>query len=195
MDDHYTPQEERLLLQIARAAITCAARGEVPELPALDTLPEALRAPRACFVTLHTRGGALRGCTGVLTARQPLAHEVSRTAVQTALNDPRFLPLRPDELPNIEIELSLLTPPEKLAYDDPAGIPHLLRPHVDGVILRLGMRRATFLPQVWERAPEPEEFLDLLCQKMGALPGSWRTASAEVFTYRAIVIEEQSEPV
>jgi len=194
MDDHYTLQEERYLLHVARQAITQAARGETPDLPDIACLSEALRAPRACFVTLHTHAGTLRGCTGVLMARQPLAQEVSTTAAHTALHDPRFPPLRAEELSHVEIEISLLTPPEKLIFEDPADLPDLLRPNVDGVILILGARRATFLPQVWERVPDPEEFLDLLCQKMGLPDGMWRRADAEIFTYRAIVIEEQSEP-
>lgn len=188
---HYSSTEEQALLRIARAALTAAVLGRAA--PALDlaTLPPALREPRACFVTLHCLDGSLRGCTGVLMARQSLAEEVSQTAVQTAFNDPRFAPVCPAELPEIVIELSVLTVPEPLAYETPAAIPDLLQPFEDGVILMVDGRRATFLPQVWERAPEPVMFLDLLCHKMGLPPGAWSRAGVQVYTYRSVMIAEQ----
>ncbi|MBN1964955.1 MAG: AmmeMemoRadiSam system protein A [Anaerolineae bacterium] len=191
MQDEYTPQEQAMLLRIAREALETATAGLPLSLPDLETLPPALRAERACFVTLHTTDGALRGCTGVLVARQPLAHEVARTAVQTAFNDPRFPALQHSELPRTLIELSLLTPPEPLPFTRSDDLLHLLRPHVDGVIMSIGARRATFLPQVWERVSEPEDFLALLCQKMGLPPGAWRRGGVQVFTYHTVVIEEE----
>jgi AmmeMemoRadiSam system protein A len=163
-------------------------------LPDLQTVPPVLREPRACFVTLHTRRGDLRGCTGTLVARQPLAHEVSQIAVQTAFYDPRFPPVQAHELSGLVIEVSILTPPVELRFERPEQIPRLLRPHVDGVVLTVGARRATFLPQVWERAPDPQEFLDLLCYKMGAPPGSWRHGDVHVDIYQTIIVEEESEP-
>ncbi len=193
MSDQYTPQEERLLLRLARESITAAVNGGRPTFPTLETLPEALQAPRACFVTLHTRDGMLRGCTGVLAARQPLAHEICQTAVQTALYDPRFMAVQPQEMDDIEIELSLLTPPVELAFDSPEDLLRKLRPNRDGVILAIGAGRATFLPQVWERAPEPEDFLDLLCRKMGQPSGAWRQPGVRVYIYETVIIQEESE--
>jgi len=183
-----------MLLSLAREAINVAVSGGRPAFPLLETLPEALQAPRACFVTLHTRDGSLRGCTGVLVARQPLAHEVCQTAVQTALYDPRFMAVQPREMADIEIELSLLTPPVELAFESPEDLPRLLRPNRDGVILAISPNRATFLPQVWERAPEPETFLDLLCRKRGQPSGAWRRPGVRVSIYETVIIQEQSEP-
>lgn len=194
MDEEYTPEEQAILLRIARETLEAAVRGNTPVLPDLTTLPEALREHRACFVTLHTQDGELRGCTGTLVARLPLAHEVSRVAIQTAFYDPRFPPVRAHELPFLTIEISVLTQPVDLAFEKPEDIPRLLRPNVDGVILSIGPHRATFLPQVWERAPDPEEFLDLLCHKMGLPPGSWKQPGVQVQTYRTVIIQEQAEP-
>lgn len=191
MAENYTPEEQTILLEIVRTTLEMATAGQAPPLPDLQTLPEALREPRACFVTLHTRDGELRGCTGTLTARRPLAHEVSYIAIQTAFHDPRFAPLRAEELPDIQVEISVLTPPVELPFKTPEELPHLLRPHVDGVILAIGERRATFLPQVWERAPDPEEFLDLLCHKMGLPARAWLLQGVKVYIYQAIVIQEQ----
>ncbi len=192
MNTLYTPEEQVLLLRIARETLEAAVCGDQPSQLDQQTLPQSLREPRACFVTLHTRSGELRGCTGTLVARQPLAYEVSQTARQTAFSDPRFPPLRADELPETVIEISVLTPPVEMEVPASPAIPDLLRPFVDGVILIIGTRRATFLPQVWDRAPDPVQFLDMLCHKMGLPPGSWQQPGVQVFTYQTVVIEELS---
>ena len=87
-------------------------------------------------------------------------------------------------MPEIEIEISVLTEPQPLHYDSPAQLLQLLRPEVDGVLISQGMRRATFLPQVWERVRDPEIFLSMLCEKMGAAPDLWRRTKLEVKTYQ-----------
>jgi len=87
------------------------------------------------------------------------------------------------ELNGIQIEVSRLTSPVPLEYRDADDLLAKLRPHVDGVILRDSFHRATFLPQVWEKIPNPEEFLDNLCYKMGAKPDQWRRKHLDVLTY------------
>lgn len=187
----YTPQEATLLLQIARQALVEATtRGQAEPLDSA-ALPPALLEQRACFVTLHTLPrGDLRGCTGTLAARQPLAEEVRHTAVQTAFYDPRFPRLRAEEVPGLHIEISILTPPQPRDIPSPGDLPRLIRPHLDGVILSIGGRRATFLPQVWERVPDPVEFLNLLCQKMQLPPFAWKQDDVQLHTYQTIIIEE-----
>ncbi len=101
-----------------------------------------------------TVGGAFRGCVGALEAYQPLAEDVCEHAVAAALEDYRFPPVLPQEVGRIEIEISRLTSPIPLEYEKPEDLPELLHPGVDGVVLREGLRRATFLPQVWEKLPE-----------------------------------------
>ncbi len=184
-----SPEERRILLRLARQAIEAAVGGQ--PLPPLDlaSLPQALREPGASFVTL-TIDGALRGCIGALEAYQPLAEDVREHAVAAALNDYRFPPLTPEELPRVHIEISRLTPPRPLRYENPADLPGLLRPGVDGVVLRQGLRRATFLPQVWEKIPDARRFLSQLCLKMGAPPDAWQRQPLEIFTYQ---VEEFSE--
>lgn len=185
----FTTAEKRQLLDIARQSITAAVnRKPLPEIH-LDALPEALRQPAACFVTLHI-GSALRGCTGNLVAQRPLAEEVALTAVQTAFRDPRFLPVTAEEIPLLDIEISVLTPPQPLHYTSPEDLIAQLHPGLDGVTLRWGGHRATFLPQVWERVPDPNSFLDMLCQKMGLPAQSWRNCHMDVETYRSIAWSE-----
>lgn len=182
-EDRLTQEEKQLLLGIARQALETGARGE--SMPPLDlkSLPQHLQTERASFVTL-TEGGNLRGCIGVLEPYQPLAEDVREHAIAAALNDYRFPPVQPDELPNIVIEVSRLTIPVPLEYVGPDDLIDKLHPGVDGVVICDGWRRATFLPQVWEKIPDPAEFLDHLCAKMGAAPDLWRKKHLDVLTYQ-----------
>jgi AmmeMemoRadiSam system protein A len=183
MDDRLTPEERQTLLRLARSAMERAVRGEEP--PTLDpgAITPHLSEPGASFVTL-TIHGQLRGCIGALEPSQPLAEDVREHALAAALEDPRFTPVKPEELGQIEIELSRLTMPRDLAYEDTTDLLAQLRPGVDGVILRDGNRRATFLPQVWEKLPDKPAFLDNLCMKMGVPVDSWRHRHLEIQTYQ-----------
>jgi AmmeMemoRadiSam system protein A len=148
----------------------------------LEKLTPALRTEGASFVTL-TIGGQLRGCIGALEPYQPLAEDVREHTVGAALEDPRFPPVSREEVDRIEIEISRLTLPKALEYTHAEDLVTRLRPHLDGVILRDGFRRATFLPQVWEKIPDKAEFLDNLCYKMGEPPDTWRRKHLDVQTY------------
>lgn len=185
----FTPDEKRILLRLAREAITAAARGVTPPEADESELTPALRQPLATFVTL-TCGGELRGCIGGLEARNPLYEDVRYHAAQSAMRDPRFQPVRPEEVPDVDIEISILTPARPLDYQSPSDLLHLLKP-TQGVTLAFASRRATFLPQVWERVPSPEQFLTMLCEKMG-LPGDlWRQQKLEVQVYEVEKIVEE----
>ena len=183
MTEPLTASEQQLLLKLARASIEAAVRGQPPPPVEHDSLTPALLRQGTCFVTLNEYS-ELRGCIGGLRAEAPLYEDVREHAAQAALRDYRFPPVTPDEVPNLEIEVSVLTEPQPLKYDSPADLPRLLRPEVDGVILSQGFRRATFLPQVWERVPDPEMFLSMLCEKMGVHPDAWRRAKLEVQIYQ-----------
>ena len=182
MDDRLTAEEKQILLRLARSALERSVRGD--ELPGVDpeSLTPHLREPGASFVTLTIRGD-LRGCIGALEPSLPLAEDVRDHAVAAALEDPRFMPVTPEEVENIELEVSRLTLPRDLEYTDARDLLEKLRPGVDGVILRDGSRRATFLPQVWEKIPDKAGFLDHLCAKMGAPPDAWRQRHLHVQTY------------
>lgn len=190
MADKLTPEEQKILLHLAREAMERSVKGE--KLLSLDeaSLSRHLREQGASFVTLTMRG-QLRGCIGALEAYQPLADDVREHAIAAALEDPRFPPVSEDELNRIDIEVSRLTRPVPLEYKDADDLLSKLRPHVDGVILRDGFRRATFLPQVWEKISDPAEFMDNLCYKMGVNHDLWRNKHLEVYTYQ---VEEFHEP-
>jgi AmmeMemoRadiSam system protein A len=192
MEDRLTEDERSQLLKLAREALTCGVNGQVTPDIDLKELPARLRVPGASFVTL-TRKGNLRGCIGTLEARRPLAEDVCEHAVAAAMQDYRFAPVHPDELPEIQIEISRLTTPVRIDYSCVEELIMQLRPGVDGVVLMDGVRRATFLPQVWEKIPEPERFLDHLCWKMGAPPDLWRSKKLDVLVYQVEEFQEKCE--
>ena len=183
MPDQFLNIEERTtLMQLARQALEDSVLGRPPESLDMDSLSAPLREMGASFVTLTIRG-QLRGCIGTLDAYQSLAEDVCTHAVDAALHDYRFPPVQPQELPFIDIEISRLTKPTPLAYKDGNELLHLLRPGVDGVILRDGHHKSTFLPQVWEKLPDPVDFLEHLCEKMGAPANLWRRKHLDVSIY------------
>ncbi|GJQ35733.1 MAG: TIGR00296 family protein [Anaerolineaceae bacterium] len=178
-----TDGEMRTLLRLAREAIEYAVRGK--KLQPLDpgSLTPPLLEKGASFVTLTIRGD-LRGCIGTLEAYQPLAEDVREHAVSAAMDDPRFPPVSESELSSIHIEVSRLTAPQELEYSTGEDLMRKLRPHIDGVILKHGFHKATFLPQVWDKIPDPQEFLDQLCYKMGERSNLWRNTRLQVYTYQ-----------
>lgn len=183
MEDKLTLEERNVLLRLAREALERGVKGG--ELPPLDVslLTPRLRENGASFVTL-TLHGKLRGCIGTLEPYQPLAEDVREHAVAAALEDPRFPPLSERELNGVQLEVSRLTRPIPLEYKDANDLLSKLRPNVDGVIVRDGSQRTTFLPQVWEKIPDAAEFLNNLCHKMGASPDLWRKKHLDVLTYQ-----------
>lgn len=192
MEERLTKEERTILLGLARQALIAAVtRQPLPAL-VLTSLPDRLCQPGASFVTL-TRAGELRGCIGALEATLPLAQDVMEHAAAAALYDFRFQPVQPDELDEIEIEISRLTAPSLLDYPDPDSLLRQLRPGIDGVILRDGRYRATFLPQVWEKLPDPDEFLNHLCDKMGVSYDLWRRKKLQVSTYQVEEFHELKE--
>jgi AmmeMemoRadiSam system protein A len=153
------------LLRLARRAIEDRLFGN-----SQAAAPAAwLRQPGASFVTL-LKDGELRGCIGSLEAARPLALDVAGNAFAAAFRDPRFPALAADEWPQCEVEVSLLSSPRRLAFADEAGLLSAIEAGVDGLILEADGRRATFLPQVWERVPDKRAFLDELKRKAGIAP-------------------------
>jgi len=166
---------------MARTAIA-EALGLPAVWPDISTSDEQrLSEPGAAFVTLK-RQGRLRGCIGSLEATRPLREDLTRNAVAAALHDPRFLPLMVSELDEVSIEVSLLSRPQSLDVHSESETIIALRPGLDGVILSLGMQRATFLPQVWEELRDPREFLAQLRHKAGLATDCWDPA-IEVSVY------------
>jgi AmmeMemoRadiSam system protein A len=184
----HSNQDRRTLVKLARTALVRAVRdGKLAEVPA--GLPAHLLEKKGCFVTL-TESGQLRGCIGNIFPELPLAQAVVQNARSAALNDNRFSPVTPEELDQIAIEVSILSVPAPLKFTSPEDLLQKLKPHQDGVVLNIGQRRATFLPQVWEQLPDATEFLNHLAVKAGLTAAAWRGPETQVMTYRVEAFQE-----
>jgi AmmeMemoRadiSam system protein A len=181
--------ERKFLLDLARKSLkNAAANTSLPEVAPKDVQPK-LAEKKACFVTL-TKAGALRGCIGHLTAMEPLYQAVIDNARNAAMRDPRFATVQPDEVDQLKIEISVLTEPQPLSFSSPEDLLSKLHPNEDGVLLHIGPRTATFLPQVWAQLPDKVEFLNHLAQKAGCDPSEWRGKDTQVEIYHVECFEE-----
>lgn len=184
-------EERALLLELARQSIeTYLREGRLPRVDG-DYVPPRLAEPAACFVTL-TKAGALRGCMGTLEPRWPLYRAVMENAAKAAFGDPRFPPVTLEELPALHIEISVLSPVQLLPARTAEEKLAALEPGRHGVILRARGLTATYLPQVWEKLPDKEQFLASLSCKAGLEPSAWRSPEAVLAVYEVESFEEPS---
>lgn len=175
-------RQQQILLKLARDTITqWVTSRTLPELPTGEPIFEE---PRAVFVTLH-KHGQLRGCIGTLEPREPLAVAVRSAAISAATQDPRFPPVTAAEIPELEIEISVLSPLRRVESADEIEVGK------HGVVVAAGMRRGVFLPQVpieqgWDR----ETMLNYLCLHKAGLPAdAWR-CGAELWVFTTQVFSE-----
>jgi hypothetical protein len=188
---HFNEQQGQVLVRLARKTIAEKLTGNAPDSDELVTelQDEELRAQCGTFVTLKI-SGQLRGCIGNLTSTQSVIDGIKHNAINAAFHDPRFSPLSRSELARTVIEISILSEPQPLEYQDGRDLAEKLRVNVDGVIIRKGRSSATFLPQVWEQLPRPEDFLGHLCMKAGLPSDAWENSELEVLTYQVQHFEE-----
>jgi len=162
-----SPQALEILFEIARQAIRAGFTGNMHWQGDETQYPAELRQNGATFVTLYTRG-QLHGCIGSVLPRLPLCHDVAKNAISAAFRDPRFPPLQEHELDDTAIEISLLTPLQPLVYSNIDDLLRQIRPGIDGVMVERGWHRGLLLPQVWEKLPQPREFLAHVALKANA---------------------------
>jgi AmmeMemoRadiSam system protein A len=174
------------LLKLARQTLEHRlGRGDA----VVETQDPELLEQGAAFVTLKL-DGKLRGCIGNLVPVSSLWLGVRDNALNAALHDHRFKPLSIEELDKVVLDISVLSAPQPLEYEGQSDLLQKLRPDIDGVILRKDRKGATFLPQVWEQLPRPEQFLDHLCVKAGLPQGEWREGDLEIKTYQVQCFHE-----
>lgn len=161
----------QVLIAIARESIERAGDIAVHE----RFSEQWLREPGASFVTLKLEG-ELRGCIGSIEARRALGEDVVRNAYAAAYRDPRFPAVTADEVLRLSVEVSVLSEREPLRVTDELDALSLLRPGIDGIYLEYEGLSSTFLPQVWESLPAPEDFLGELKRKAGLPRGFWHPA-------------------
>src|SRR5262245_31017335 len=160
------------LIDVARLAILSAVHATPAAPPRPDDYPATLRASCATFVSLHS-GDDLRGCCGTLEPHRALVLDVWHSAYAAACEDRRFAPVQPRELDKLELEISVLSPLTRIVVSDERALLNELRPGIDGLYLRHGGRRATFLPKVWANLKDRREFLHQLKRKAGLGERYW----------------------
>jgi uncharacterized protein len=167
-------EQGQVLLETAMRAVEHGVGRGLLELdPA--AYPDALQEVRASFVTLKLQG-RLRGCIGVIRPIRPLIVDVVHNAFAAANRDPRFEPVRAEELDGLTVSISILTTPEPLEVKGRQALLRALVPGRDGLILAGPGKRSTFLPVMWEQIPDPEDFVGYLEEKGGWTWGGWSEA-------------------
>ncbi|MSU75586.1 MAG: AmmeMemoRadiSam system protein A [Candidatus Magasanikbacteria bacterium] len=190
----FIESEKKILLRLARQSIEyfldtgkklVLGRDSSRPVPT----PESFIEPRACFVTL-TKDFELRGCIGSLEAIRPLYLDVIENAYAAAFEDGRFFSVTKEELSEIHIEVSVLTPPQPLVFSSADELLNKLTVGVDGVIISKGNKSATYLPQVWDEILDKNDFLSSLCLKADLAPDDWQKPGIKVETYQVEIITE-----
>ena len=183
---------QEIVIALAKAAILVALNqpDEFDLENALKTYP-VLKENGAAFVTINKEPNEqLRGCIGSLQAYRPLYEDIIMNAQAAALRDPRFLPLSVEELTQIKVEVSILSEPKKLHYEDINDLKNKVIPFQDGIVLKLQDRQATYLPQVWEQLPKFDDFFSSLCMKAN-LGSDCLSLKPEISTYSVKKYKEE----
>jgi len=174
-----TDEEKKELHRIARTTIETKSRGK--PLPPVSALTEKLRSKYGVFVSLHKKG-MLRGCIGCLDASEPLFKTVEEMAQAAAFGDPRFRPVTEDELPYIDLEISVLTPLQQIQDPDEIQVGR------HGILIRKGFQSGLLLPQVAaERNWDRKTFLEETCRKAGLYKDAWKEKDAVIKIFSADV--------
>lgn len=185
--DGISTEDGAVAVKLARTVLQENIAGE--DLPEV-AIPSSFREKRGLFVTLN-RNGELRGCIGFPSPILPLSEAVEEAALSAALEDPRFSPVRADELPDISIEVTILTPPS-LVSSPPAGRAEAVTVGRHGLIIEGYGRRGLLLPQVAaEYNWDAKTFLDQVCMKAGLPPGTWRKDDTELYTFEGQIFYEE----
>jgi len=159
-------QQRQQLLEIAHQSIEQGFETGTPLHPVVKNFEPLLRKQGAVFVTLKINS-RLRGCIGTIEATTSLVENVAENAFKAAFRDPRFPPLTRAEYSQLELGISVLSVPEEMEFTTESGLLAELKPDIDGLIIEKGVRRATFLPEVWETLPAADKFLNQLKLKAG----------------------------
>jgi uncharacterized protein (TIGR00296 family) len=184
-----TLEEGRFLVRLARQSIEASLRGEEPRVPEVGG---GLREKRGVFVTL-TEGEELRGCIGFPLPFLPLVEATVKAALSAAFEDPRFPPLRREEMGRVLVEVSVLSEPEVIRVKDPRDYPKAVRIGEHGLIVEGLGTSGLLLPQVaveWKW--DAEEFLSQCCMKAGLPPDMWLTKEVRISRFTAQVFSELS---
>ena len=176
-------------LKLAREAIENFVRDK-KVIPIPTDYPKELDEKRGVFVTIYKKDSKkLRGCIGLPYPEKPLIKGLIQVSVSVC-EDPRFEPLKPEELNDIFIEISILTEPELIKPRIANGYLNSIEVGKHGLIIKKGLRQGLLLPQVWKSLPKKEDFLVALCMKAGLLADEWLNPLTEIYKFQVNSFEE-----
>jgi len=182
------------LVRLAREAVENYLKNNRAIKPPRNT-PQHLFEKRGVFVTINKVRGRekiLRGCIGYPRPYKPLVEAIIDSAINAAVNDPRFPPVAVEELNEIVFEVSVLTPPEEIKVSSPLEYPKKIVIGRDGLIIEKYVFSGLLLPQVpVEYGWSAEEFLSNLCLKAGLMPDCWLDKDVKIYRFTAIIFEEE----
>lgn len=187
----FTLSQRRQLLALARKSIESGLNEDIPLIVQTDDYDPSLASPGAAFVTLE-KNGELRGCIGSVEAYRPLVEDIAQNAWNAAFRDPRFSPVASVELPQLQIEISILTQPVQMTIHSEEELKQQLRPGQDGLILSEGYHRGLFLPAVWDKLPDVESFVQHLKQKAG-LPTDYWSSTIRCKRFASFEFSEEND--
>lgn len=183
-------KNKKYLLQLARQTIERYCLNNSILILDSSNLNETLLEKRATFVTL-TKNQDLRGCMGELEAQKPLYQSVIDNSLASAFLDPRFSPITPPELQEINIEISILSPLKKVSsFNNSQELLNYLKQNKPGLVIKKNGFQATFLPQVWEELSDPKDFLSQLCLKAGLPSNQWQNLDLDISEYQVEKFKE-----
>lgn len=194
--DEFSLEEGEILIKFARENIEFFLNND-RRIPIPDIIKERFSDKYGAFVTLNrynVTGNPLRGCIGYIEPTYSLYDVIYRVSISSATEDPRFPSVSLDEMDNIVIELSILTPPKLLEVNDPKEYADKIVIGRDGLIAEKGMRRGLLLPQVpvdHERNWDVETYISQTCSKAWLDSNAWKEKSTKIYSFQAILFEEK----
>jgi len=195
-NDEFSQEDGKMLIQFARDNIEFFLKNN-RKIPITNILKEKFSDKYGAFVTLNkynVSGNPLRGCIGYIEPTYSLYDVIHRVSISSAIEDPRFSSVSLDEMDNIIIELSILTPPKLLEVNDPKEYLDKIVIGRDGLIVEKGMRRGLLLPQVpmdHGRNWDVETFLSQTCSKAWLESNEWKKNTTKIYSFQAILFEEK----
>ena len=196
-EEKFSIEDGKKLIKFARENIEFYLKND-RRIPITDEIKNKFKNNYGAFVTLNkydTYGNPLRGCIGYIEPTYPLYDVIHRVSISSAIEDPRFPPVSLEEMDNIVIELSILTPPELIQINNPSEYLDKIVIGRDGLIAERGMRRGLLLPQVpvdHDRNWDVETFLSHTCQKAWLKGDSWKDLNTKIYSFQAILFEEET---
>ncbi len=196
-EEKFTLEDGEMLIKFARDNIEFFLKND-RKIPVAEEIKKKFKEKYGAFVTLNIQGvsdNSLRGCIGYIEPTYSLYEVIHKVSISSAIEDPRFPSVAIEEMENILIELSILTPPELIEVNDPEEYGNKIVIGRDGLIAERGMRRGLLLPQVpidHGRNWDVKTFLSHTCSKAWLDPDSWRDLSTKIYSFQAILFEEET---